>query len=876
MTHAAGDEDLFAAALIMPAAERAHFLARACAGDAAALSRLTGLLDAIDDAADFIRMPASVSERPDQEIRSYRLLRELGEGGCGIAYLAEQLAPVKRQVAVKVIKPGMDTRAVVTRFEAERQLLALMDHPNVAKVFDAGSTTAGRPYFVMELVRGISITGYCDLMRLSIPERLQLFMQVCQAIQHAHHKGVMHRDIKPSNVLVTMHDGVPLVKVIDFGIAKATQGPLSERVAHTALEQLVGTPAYISPEQTELTQRNVDTRSDIYSLGVLLYELLTGCTPLDTQELMQSSAEELRRRVREEEPPTPSARLKAIQRSAKGVQGDLDWIVMRSLEKQPERRYQTVNDLWLDIQRHLRHEPIEARPPSLPYLVRKFARRNRTAFAGVLVAFVFIVSICALAIATSIQSRRVATERDRAERQSIQAERVSNIVLNVLATADPFKRLDQPVTEARLLDQLAKSTIAELRGQPEARARLLEAIGVAYRRRNDVQQSIAYLEQAVEIRAHLQDSDPAATVNAMLELASSMSLKGDVAGAQKHSAEADKIAKRRNLLRSAAYAKLLCERGREQFLLGKLDESQRYFEESLKLAREVPGARPEDIATTLSSLANDYVWRDDFAEAERIFREAVAILERSVSPMHPDRVQINNRLAQVLYFQGRLDEAEVMVQDNLKKNLVLFGANSWQAAWSLDDLAEIRWRQGRLAEAETYSRRSVAAITASLGEFHGATGSYMMMLARLLFEQSKYADAEAVAGRALKVFIATKAADHEYIASAEHLLGEVYLATARPAEAEAVLRASMERWHRSGALEWRVARSTSALGEALYRLGRTTEGLKYMTESAAELSGDPKAEKPAAHEARARVARYVHMTSAPQNSVTRMASGGRP
>ena len=324
MTQQTNDEDLFAAALIMPSAERGSFLTRACADDSAALSRLTGLLDACDDAADFVRSAPLVTQTALEEIRSYRLLRELGEGGCGIAYLAEQLQPVERQVAIKVIKPGMDTKSVVARFEAERQLLALMDHPNVARVFDAGSTAAGRPYFVMELVRGISITEYCDFMRLSTAERLQLCIQVCHAIQHAHHKGVMHRDIKPSNVLVTMHDDLPLVKVIDFGIAKATQGPLSEQTHHTALEQFIGTPAYISPEQTELSQRNVDTRSDIYSLGVLLYELLTGCTPLDTEELMRSSAEELRRRVREDEPPTPSARLRASQRSAKEIRGDLD------------------------------------------------------------------------------------------------------------------------------------------------------------------------------------------------------------------------------------------------------------------------------------------------------------------------------------------------------------------------------------------------------------------------------------------------------------------------------------------------------------------------------------------------------------------------
>src|SRR5678816_2765122 len=379
-----GDEDLFAGALAMPAAERSRYIERACAGNSVALARLTTLLDSFDDAVNF------VAERCVEQIGAYRLLRELGEGGCGIAYLAEQLTPVKRHVALKIIKPGMDTKSVVARFEAERQLLALMDHPNVAKVFDAGSTPAGRPYFGMELVRGIRVTEYCEQLHLSIAERLQLFVQVCQAIQHAHHKGVMHRDIKPSNVLVTMHDGLPVVKVIDFGIAKATQGPMSEQTLHTAVDQFIGTPAYISPEQTDHSQRNVDTRSDIYSLGVLLYELLTGSTPLDTHELLQSSAEEMRRLVREEEPLTPSARLKSLERPAKDVQGDLDWIVMRCLEKEPVRRYQTVNDLLLDLQRHLHHEPIVARPPSVAYTLQKLARRNRTLFAAAAAAAIFV------------------------------------------------------------------------------------------------------------------------------------------------------------------------------------------------------------------------------------------------------------------------------------------------------------------------------------------------------------------------------------------------------------------------------------------------------------------------------------------------------
>ena len=339
------DEDLFAAALALPAIERVAYLKRACGPDTNLLSHLSGLVDAFGDASTFVS-DAAPTVSGTALVGPYKLLRELGEGGCGIAYLAEQITPVKRQVAIKVIRPGMDTRTVIARFEAERQALALMDHPNVAKAYEAGATAEGRPYFVMELVRGIKITEYCDQSRLTIPERLSLFIQVCQGIQHAHQKGIIHRDIKPSNVLVTMHDGVPLVKVIDFGIAKATQGRLTDQTLQTAVDQILGTPAYISPEQTAPALSDVDTRSDIYSLGVLLYELLTSQTPFDAHELAQMSIEQLRSRLRMDEPPPPSRRVsfadsKFIRRVfdadgttlAKQIRDDLDWIVMQCLEK---------------------------------------------------------------------------------------------------------------------------------------------------------------------------------------------------------------------------------------------------------------------------------------------------------------------------------------------------------------------------------------------------------------------------------------------------------------------------------------------------------------------------------------------------------------
>ena len=478
------EESLFdATRQLAGSAARRAFLDQNCAGQPAMRERVESLLSAETDADQFFTVASAatgevaqhlvveqekseaaqksddgsmLSEGLGTRIGNYKLLQKIGEGGCGVVYMAEQEKPIRRRVALKVIKLGMDTKSVIARFEAERQALAMMNDPNIACVLDAGATETGRPYFVMELVRGIKITDYCDQNHLDTRQRLDLFVQICTAIQHAHQKGIIHRDIKPSNILVTLRDGVPVPKVIDFGIAKAIEVRLTDKTLFTAYEQMIGTPAYMSPEQAEMSELDVDTRTDIYSLGVLLYELLTGRTPFDAKKLVQNGLDEMRRTLREQEPQRPStmvttlsgAELTAVA-SHHGVElpklisllrGDLDWIVMKSLEKDRRRRYETANGLAMDIERHLNDEPVVARPPSRLYRLQKLVRRNKIVFiASGAVALALIIGF---GVSTRLYFQANAS-RQRAVEAERQAERARANEANMRREAETREKITQ-------------------------------------------------------------------------------------------------------------------------------------------------------------------------------------------------------------------------------------------------------------------------------------------------------------------------------------------------------------------------------------------------------------------------------------------------
>jgi serine/threonine protein kinase/tetratricopeptide (TPR) repeat protein len=654
-------------------AQRSAYLDEACRGDKQLRADVEALLKAHYEGKSLLDKPvlgpdvtlgdSPLTEGPGTRIGRYKLLQLIGEGGFGVVYMAEQQKPIRRRVALKIIKLGMDTKQVIARFEAERQALAMMEHPNIAKVLDAGATETGRPYFVMELVKGIPITEYCDKNNLDTRQRLELFIEVCKAIQHAHQKGIIHRDIKPTNVMITLHDGKPVPKIIDFGIAKATQQRLTEKTLFTEYKRFIGTPAYMSPEQAEISGLDVDTRSDIYSLGVLLYELLTGGTPLEAEKLRSAAYDEMCRMIRETEPPKPSTRLSTLGDALadiakhrdiqpaglrKLIRGDLDWIVMKTLEKDRTRRYETANELAMDIGRHLRDEPITAGPPSTVYQLRKFVRRHRTGVMfGLLVAAALLIGLC-LATVGFIQANR---EKERTQAALAQAE--ANFKLAREAVDELTRAADQQLSGAPAGHQVGRRLLEKAqvfhgrflekrRDEPAAReqagqayrhlAKIHEALGEykeaeqAYRRAIDVFEKLA--EDFPEIARH-----QVCIVHAMDNLDDSL----EALGRHKEAAET------RTALRDMATGLVrrfphdtLCRRVLvEEF---RRQGSRQYYEDAIALFEDLLADHPScryELATLLiyfgTFLKGDgrlEEAREAKQKAETIRQELVALLPR--------------------------------------------------------------------------------------------------------------------------------------------------------------------------------------------------------------------------------------------------------
>jgi non-specific serine/threonine protein kinase/serine/threonine-protein kinase len=702
----------------------------------------------------------SVEELPSSpehgQIGPFRLLQKLGEGGMGEVFLAEQIEPVRRRVALKIIKWGMDTKAVVARFEGERQALAMMSHPNVAKVFDAGATTQGRPYFVMELVKGESITEYCDRQRLTTPERLELFKQVCEGLQHAHQKGIIHRDIKPSNILVQIEGDKPTPKIIDFGVAKATEQRLTEKTVFTELGQVIGTPEYMSPEQAEMTVQDIDTRTDVYSLGVLLYELLVGALPFDPQELRRAGFDEIRRRIREDDPSKPSTRVSTLGDAsadsarkrrtdphslARQLRGDLDWITMKALEKDRIRRYGSAYELAADIDRHLRDDAVLASPPSAAYRAGKFVRRHRT---GVLLATLAVVFLAGVAVRERVQFNRIAKERDRAAREAATASQALDFMVEMFEVSDPCEARGNSVTAREILDQGASRIVNSLEGQPEVRARLMGTMGRVYAKLGLYGQAEPLFDEALETwRNELGENHPS-TLCSMSNLANLYVSQGRHAEAEPLYLETLESERPRQGDVSLCTLQSMSGLAMVYRSQGRYDEAEPLYLEALEAKRRALGNDDPGTLRAMHSLASLYRSQARHDEAETLQLEALEIQRRVLGDDHPDTLLSMNGLATTYRSQGRYDEAEPLYLEALEARKRVLGPDHRFTIGSMSGLASLYSRQGRYDEAEPLLRGAVEVRKRTLGDDAPRTLCSMDDLAVLYLQAGRHAEVESL------------------------------------------------------------------------------------------------------------------------------------
>jgi serine/threonine protein kinase/tetratricopeptide (TPR) repeat protein len=854
------ERELFIAAIQKATDDRPAFLDQACPGDPDLRRRVEILLEAHEMAgglldlsgqsrptadgmnattatpvdATFDQEPATnltdtgaqrpITEGPGTRIVPYKLLQEIGEGGMGTVYMAEQEHPVRRRVALKIIKPGMDSAQVIARFEAERQALALMDHPNIAKVLDAGTTDSGRPYFVMELVNGIPITQYSDEARLNPRERLELFVPVCQAIQHAHQKGVIHRDIKPSNVLVTRYDGKPVPKVIDFGIAKATAQRLTEKTMFTQFGSIVGTLEYMSPEQAEMSALGVDTRSDIYSLGVLLYELLTGTTPLERAQVREAAYVEILRRIKEEETPKPSTRLSASKetlpsisaqrrtdpaRLARVVRGDLDWIVMKSLEKDRARRYESASGFARDVQRHLDGDAVEACPPSAGYRLRKFARKHRaaltitSAFAAMLLLAVVVTTWQAIlatrarqkAVHEAVRAREAEEQARHQEEQASRSAAEAQAVLKffedqLLAAARPegqWGGLGKDVTIRKAVEAAEPKIAAAFKDQPTVEAAVRETLGQSYYYLGEAEKAIREHERAAVLLKTQLGPDHPGTFQSCNSLAK-------------------------------AYLSA-----------GRTAEAITLIEATLKAQESKLGPDHPDTLVSCNNLATAYRSAGRTAEAISLMEATLKAWETKFEPDHPDLLISRNNLAEAYRSVGRAAAAIPLHEATLKVWVTKFGPDYPEVLISRNNLAIAFLSAGRAAEAIPLLEATLKAQESKLGSDHPNTFASRNNLAQAYLAAGRTTEAISLLEATLKARESKLGPDHPETCQSRHNLAAAYFNTGRTAEAIPLLEATLKaRETKLGLDHPDMLQSRRSLALAYDRAGQTTRAITLL------------------------------------------------
>jgi serine/threonine protein kinase/tetratricopeptide (TPR) repeat protein len=874
--------------------ERQQYLDAACAGDAALRAEVQALLEASERAGSFLESPAPapdvtvdlprVSEGPGTVIGPYKLLEQIGEGGFGVVFMAEQTQPVRRKVALKVLKPGMDTHQVVARFEAERQALAIMDHPNIAKVFDGGATLSGRPYFVMELVKGMPITEFCDQNHLTTRQRLDLFIPVCQAVQHAHQKGIIHRDLKPSNVLVTVHDTTPVVKVIDFGVAKALGQELTEKTLFTAFAQMIGTPLYMSPEQAGQSGLDVDTRSDIYSLGVLLYELLTGTTPFAKDRFKKAAYDEIRRIIREEEPPKPSTRLSDLGRSSaapdpagqagptsslasvsamrhtepakltKLIRGELDWIVMKALEKDRNRRYETASGFAADVQRYLSDEPVQACPPSAVYRLKKFVRRNK---GPVLAAAVVLLALVAGIVGTTwgllraVSARQAESdERKRAEQEKQIAQAVRDFLqkkllgqADVLRQADALRDAGGQSAEAKynptvrdLLDRAAAELVPEKIDaqfpKPLVQAEILQTIGETYDGIGEYRLAIDHLQRALDLRQQHLAPDHPDTLDTLHTLAVAYRDAGKLPDAVRLLEQVrdkramhlgpdhpDTLDTLHNLAVAYHHA-------------GKLPEAVRLLEQVRdKRAVNLGPDHPHTLAT-MDRLAWAYTETGRFPEAIALYEKTLELRKATLGPDHPHTLETRDGLGGTYSRAGRFKEPIALHQETLKLRMVKLGPDHPHTLLSMNKLAGALHNAFQLKEAIALFEDTLKLSKAKLGLEHPQTLTSMENLGRAYNQVYRFKEAIALLEEALKLKRATLGHNHPATLTSMQSLAWAYQGDGRLKEALTLLEKALElSEHKQGRNHPDTLETMDRLAGAYRADGRHNEALALLDET---------------------------------------------